>query len=1309
MKNKVIVFKKIFLVAIFFIMLFFNMTANPENTEAVYEDPNDAWTNFSNIPVSVSTGCNAQSVYAYCTFYANFWNPNGNKQFRSASVTLKRNGITVFSHTEWSQDNNHYFNWCHIPIYLQESGTYTVEKSATTLKGENLTWDTDSLTVNPIAYCPTNLTLSSSSISLNMTGTKSIEVTAKISGVLPDRYTIRYECSDSSVASCSWGGWFDSDGDGKDESDTLTITGKAGGKATVTILFSETSTDTLITSKSFIVNVGPNYTVSYHANGGSGAPSDQTKMYGKTLTLSSTRPTRSGYTFKGWATSSTASSAMYQPGGSYTSNSGTMLYAVWERNPSRPTVTITPSSTSVKTGISKTFSVSASGGYPTSYTYQWYYATSQNGTGTRISGATSSSYTISSNNMTSGLNGRYYYCVVSNGQYDVTSSRAKLTVYYAPTVTTPVSKNVTSGTSAAFSVSASGGNPDTYTYQWYYAASQSGTGTRISGATSESYTISSDNMTSGLNGRYYYCVVSNGQYDVESGRARLTVTESGRDIPTGDPTNPVHHCTGENDGSDYTDWSYVYFGSYPQSEVTGSALTSAITGASYDANGDAWVNGIKYRRISKSDTNYNGYFGDSTYRYFKWERIKWKVLKNNGSTLFVLADKGLDCKDYHDPGGDVTWENSTIRSWLNDDFYQTAFDSNERNAIVQQPIVNEDNLEYGTEGGNDTQENVYLLSIREAGNQEYGFCENYNTYSASRRVKASDYAHTRGANVDLRTDYAGNCYWWLRSPGTHPYDAAIVVTDGYVSRDGLSVDISLDACVPALHINLSSDLWSQTDDGTSGSGGIVPILPTVSSPESQSVKSGTSATFRVTASNGNPNTYTYQWYYAASQTGTGTRIDGAASSSYTIPVENVTSNLNGRYYYCVVSNGIYDVPSDRAKLTVYKAPNVTAPVAKSVEAGTGATFSVSASGGNPGTYTYQWYYATSASGTGTRINGATSSSYTISSGSMTTALNGRYYYCVVSNGQYQVASGRARLTVQSSGSSTETHTPPTVSGLSEWYSRAVGTSLELTVTASGGNPDIYTYQWYYAASETGAGTKINGAVSSTYTIPASEMTLSINNRYYYCIVSNGSYNVESRRTRIFVYNETNPGSGTGGNGISSSAQIIYASSYTKEYGSKAFFIQASTNGNGKLTYQSSNKKVAEVSSNGQVKLKGYGTAVVTIRASQTQEYKAASKQITIEVIPKKIALKKVSSPGSRRISINWKKGKKIKGYELYISSSKNFKSNTFSRVFGQSKTNTALTGLKSGKKYYVKIRSYAKVGKKKYYSEWSKIKQVKIK
>lgn len=277
------------------------------------------------------------------------------------------------------------------------------------------------------------------------------------------------------------------------------------------------------------------------------------------------------------------------------------------------------------------------------------------------------------------------------------------------------------------------------------------------------------------------------------------------------PANPVHHCTKKNDGTDTTDWSYVYFGSYPQTEVTGAALTSAIAGADYDANGDAWVNGTKYRRISKSDTNHDEYFGDTTYRYFKWERIKWRVLQNDDSTLFVMSDKGLDCKDYNETYTSVTWENCTLRNWLNGSFYGTAFSSSEQGAIVEQTVMNEDNSYYGTAGGNDTTDKVYLLSIGEVTNSAYGFCEDERTYSASRYLISSDYAHARGAWIcpSGDSDHEETCRGWLRSSGGNMDDAAYVNILGLVNSHGFDVNIDHVVVLPVLHIDLSSDLWSE--------------------------------------------------------------------------------------------------------------------------------------------------------------------------------------------------------------------------------------------------------------------------------------------------------------------------------------------------------------------------------------------------------------------------------------------------------------------------------------------------------------------
>ena len=196
------------------------------------------------------------------------------------------------------------------------------------------------------------------------------------------------------------------------------------------------------------------------------------------------------------------------------------------------------------------------------------------------------------------------------------------------------------------------------------------------------------------------------------------------------------------------------------------------------------------------------------------------MLNNNGSTLFVVADKGLDCKSYNDEYVNITWENSTLRIWLNNSFYNTAFSANEQSAIIAQNVVNDNNPKYDTDGGKDTTDKVYLLSQDEVTNATYGFCSDYGNWSASRWIQPSNYARARGTftNIGSSTGINDNCWWWLRSPGYFSNDAAYVNEYGYVYRSGYDVNYSDGAVLPALHINLSSGIWSMTDDGTSGAG-----------------------------------------------------------------------------------------------------------------------------------------------------------------------------------------------------------------------------------------------------------------------------------------------------------------------------------------------------------------------------------------------------------------------------------------------------------------------------------------------------------
>lgn len=118
---------------------------------------------------------------------------------------------------------------------------------------------------------------------------------------------------------------------------TYSISGNGAATKTITVTFrnfNDDNGDSATKNVTFNVNVPAwtSYTVSYNANGGTGAPGSQTKWKDQTLTLSSTKPTRTGYSFLGWSTSSSATSATYSAGGSYTANSAATLYAVWKAN-----------------------------------------------------------------------------------------------------------------------------------------------------------------------------------------------------------------------------------------------------------------------------------------------------------------------------------------------------------------------------------------------------------------------------------------------------------------------------------------------------------------------------------------------------------------------------------------------------------------------------------------------------------------------------------------------------------------------------------------------------------------------------------------------------------------------------------------------------------------------------------------------------------------------------------------------------------------------------------------------------------------
>lgn len=169
-------------------------------------------------------------------------------------------------------------------------------------------------------------------------------------------------------------------------------------------------------------------------------------------------------------------------------------------------------------------------------------------------------------------------------------------------------------------------------------------------------------------------------------------------------------------------------------------------------------------------------------------------------------------------------------------------------------------------------------------------------------------------------------------------------------------------------------------------------------------------------------------------------------------------------------------------------------------------------------------------------------------------------------------------------------------------------------------------------------------------------------------------------------------------GISSSYKKAYNSSFTLKPKAK-----------GKITYKSSNTKVATVNSKGKVKIKGTGKVTISITAKETSAYKKQTKKVTIYAVPGKRDIKKLSS-GKKKLTVQWKKDNRSDGYQVQYSTDKKFKKNVKSVVIGKKQTTKqTIKKLKTGKKYYVRIRSYKKINGKKYYGTWSSKKTVKVK
>lgn len=174
------------------------------------------------------------------------------------------------------------------------------------------------------------------------------------------------------------------------------------------------------------------------------------------------------------------------------------------------------------------------------------------------------------------------------------------------------------------------------------------------------------------------------------------------------------------------------------------------------------------------------------------EEIEWKVLAVDGNKALVISQYALDCQKYNSTYTDTTWEKCSLRTWLNGTFYNAAFGSYHQKMIASSTVTADKNPSYSTSPGNNTTDKVFLLSITEV--------YKYFSSESARQCQGTAYCYAQGANKASN----GNCWWWLRSPGSDSDDAAFVLGGGSVLDLGYCVNLDYFAVRPALWINLGS-------------------------------------------------------------------------------------------------------------------------------------------------------------------------------------------------------------------------------------------------------------------------------------------------------------------------------------------------------------------------------------------------------------------------------------------------------------------------------------------------------------------------
>ena len=179
------------------------------------------------------------------------------------------------------------------------------------------------------------------------------------------------------------------------------------------------------------------------------------------------------------------------------------------------------------------------------------------------------------------------------------------------------------------------------------------------------------------------------------------------------------------------------------------------------------------------------------------EDIEWIVLAKENNRILVISDKALDCQPFNETGEDVTWRTCTLRKWLNDDFFNSAFSNAEKKRIPTVTVLADKNPEFSINSGKATKDKVFLLSIKEV--------NKYFNSKISRQCMPTNFAVAQGGYISntYSADVKATC-WWLRSPGGYGLVCAAYVDNiGDIRAYGASVESDNGTVRPAMWINLN--------------------------------------------------------------------------------------------------------------------------------------------------------------------------------------------------------------------------------------------------------------------------------------------------------------------------------------------------------------------------------------------------------------------------------------------------------------------------------------------------------------------------